>query len=207
MSASANRQLLDRYVELYNAGDLDGVMDLYAEDSVQGMPDGVFEGRSAIHRRLAQELTAFTDVHNTVVSFVEQGDTEVVLREWVGARPRGKQHAILFDDEIANGGTMFEAIRALKAEGVERFTVVCTHGIFAGRAIETFSKLPEVEEIVITDTVPIPPEKRLPNMHILSVAGVFAEAIRCNALGQSVGQLFAFWPDEEHIEPGLIHAE
>ena len=58
MSASANRQLLDRYVELYNAGDLDGVMDLYAEDSAQGMPDGVFEGRSAIRARLAQSWRA-----------------------------------------------------------------------------------------------------------------------------------------------------
>jgi ketosteroid isomerase-like protein len=46
---SANRELLDRYVERYNAGDLDGVMDLYAEDSIQLMPDGTFEGRSAIH--------------------------------------------------------------------------------------------------------------------------------------------------------------
>src|SRR5262245_64610054 len=70
---SANRQLLDRYVELYNAGDLDGVIDLYAEDSVQLMPDGIFEGRSTIQRRLAQELTAFTDVRHTVLSFFEEG--------------------------------------------------------------------------------------------------------------------------------------
>jgi steroid delta-isomerase-like uncharacterized protein len=83
MSASANRQLLDRYVELYNAGDLDGVMDLYAEDSVQGMPDGVFEGRSAIRDRLAQELAGFTDVHHTVRSFVEQGDA--FADEWTFA--------------------------------------------------------------------------------------------------------------------------
>ena len=48
------RSLLERYVELYNAGDLDGVMDLYAEDSVQLMADGTFEGRSAIHDRLAK---------------------------------------------------------------------------------------------------------------------------------------------------------
>jgi len=72
---SANRQLLDRYVELYNAGDLDGVIDLYAEDSVQGMPDGVFEGKNAIHDRLAIELAAIPDVVHTVRSFVEDGDS------------------------------------------------------------------------------------------------------------------------------------
>jgi steroid delta-isomerase-like uncharacterized protein len=71
---SANRKLLDRYVERYNAGDLDAVMDLYADDAVQGMPDGIFEGRSAIHERLARELEAIPDVTHTVVSFVEQGD-------------------------------------------------------------------------------------------------------------------------------------
>jgi len=71
---SENRQILDRYVELYNAGDLDGVMDLYAEDSVQLMPDGTFEGRSTIQERLARELTAFRDVKHTVLSFFEQGD-------------------------------------------------------------------------------------------------------------------------------------
>lgn len=71
---SAYRELLDRYVERYNAGDLDGVMDLYADDAVQGMPDGVFEGRSAIRARLANELEAIPDVTHTVTSFIEQGD-------------------------------------------------------------------------------------------------------------------------------------
>ena len=55
------RGILERYVELYNAGDLDGVMDLYAENAVQLMPDGTFEGRSAIRERLAKELAAFAD--------------------------------------------------------------------------------------------------------------------------------------------------
>jgi steroid delta-isomerase-like uncharacterized protein len=75
------RSLLERYVELYNEGDLDGVMDLYAEDAVQLMPDGIFDGRIAIHERLARELPAFPDVHWDVVSFVEQGDS--FADEWI----------------------------------------------------------------------------------------------------------------------------
>ena len=78
---SANRKLLDYYVERYNAGDLDAVMDLYAEDAVQLMPDGTFEGRSAIRERLAQELNGFTDLAHRVESFVEQGDA--FADEWV----------------------------------------------------------------------------------------------------------------------------
>jgi predicted ester cyclase len=70
----ANRSLLDGYVERYNAGDLDAVMDLYAEDAVQTMPDGTFEGRSTIRERLARELNACPDATYTVGRFVEQGD-------------------------------------------------------------------------------------------------------------------------------------
>ena len=80
---SFNSDLLDRYVELYNVGDLDGVMELYAEDAVQNMPDGTFEGRSAIRDRLARELDGFTDVEHTVRSFVEQGDA--FCDEWTFA--------------------------------------------------------------------------------------------------------------------------
>lgn len=80
---SANKKLLDRYVERYNAGDLDGVIDLYAEDAVQNMPDGTFVGRDAIRDRLAQELIAFPDVNHVVRSFVEQGDA--FCDEWIFA--------------------------------------------------------------------------------------------------------------------------
>jgi predicted ester cyclase len=71
---SANEELLERYVELYNAGDLDAVMDLYAEDAVQIMPEGTFEGRSAIRERLARDLVACPDIAWSVLSLVEQGD-------------------------------------------------------------------------------------------------------------------------------------
>ena len=80
---SFNREFLDLYVERYNSGDLDGVMDLYADDAMQNMPDGSFTGRSAIRDRLAQELGTFSDVNHTVRSFVEQG--EAFCDEWTFA--------------------------------------------------------------------------------------------------------------------------
>jgi steroid delta-isomerase-like uncharacterized protein len=70
----ANRELLERYVELYNEGDLDACMDLYAADAVQFMHDGLFEGVDAIRERLARDLTAFPDAKYVVESFVEDGD-------------------------------------------------------------------------------------------------------------------------------------
>jgi steroid delta-isomerase-like uncharacterized protein len=78
-----NREVLDHYVERYNAGDLDGVMALYADDAVQGMPDGTFKGREAIRERLAMELAACPDVVHSVRSFVSDGD--VFADEWTFA--------------------------------------------------------------------------------------------------------------------------
>lgn len=71
----ANRKLLERYVELYNEGDLDACMELYADDAVQWMHDGLFEGVEAIRERLALDLVAFPDAKYVVESFVEDGDT------------------------------------------------------------------------------------------------------------------------------------
>ena len=70
----ANRELLERYVQLYNVGDLDACMRLYAGDAVQSMHDGLFEGVDAIRERLARDLTAFPDAKYVVESFVEEGD-------------------------------------------------------------------------------------------------------------------------------------
>ena len=75
------RDVLERYIELYNVGDLDGVMDLYAEDSTQLMPDGNFVGRSSIRDRLAKEMGAFSDLAHRYISYVEEGDA--FADEWV----------------------------------------------------------------------------------------------------------------------------
>ena len=75
--------LLERYVERYNARDLDACMDLYAEDAVQLMPDGLFEGRELIRERLTRELAAFPDIEWGLLSYVEQGDA--FADEWTFA--------------------------------------------------------------------------------------------------------------------------
>ena len=71
---SANSDLLDIYVERYNEGDLDACVQLYAEDAVQRMHDGTFEGRGAIRDRLARDLVAFPDARYVVDSFAEDGE-------------------------------------------------------------------------------------------------------------------------------------
>lgn len=115
-------------------------------------------------------------------------DDKVVIDAIVG-QVKGC-HVIVIDDEIANGGTIIEVLQRLRAEGVRRIVVACTHGLFTGSAIARLRAEPDIEEIVTTDTVPIPPGKRLPNMKVLSVAPLLAEAMRRIHVGEPVSELF-----------------
>lgn len=117
------------------------------------------------------------------------GDDQVVIDTIVGDVD-GK-NVIILDDEIANGGTIMEIIKRLREHRVRRLAVACTHGLFTGKSIERLAAQPDIAEIVTTNTVPIPPEKRLPNMTILSVAPLIAETIRRIHNGESVSSLFA----------------
>jgi ribose-phosphate pyrophosphokinase len=73
---------------------------------------------------------------------------------------------------------------------VKRIVVVCTHALLTGQAVERLRAQPDIDEIVTTDTVPIPRDRRLPNMTILSVAPLLAETIRRVHVGESVSRLF-----------------
>lgn len=117
-------------------------------------------------------------------------DEKVVVDTIVGD-VEGKD-VIILDDEIANGTTVIEVLKCLRERHVGRIVaVVCTHGLFTGNSIERFAAQPDIEEIVTTNTVPIPPEKLLPNMTILSIAPLIAETIRRIHNGESVSSLFA----------------
>jgi len=116
-------------------------------------------------------------------------DEKVIIEAIVGD-VEGK-NVIMIDDEIANGGTIIEMLEHLREHHIRRVTVVTTHGLFTGKAIERLGSQPDIDEIVTTNTVPIPPEKRLPNMRILSVAPLFAEAIQRIHNGESISSLFA----------------
>jgi ribose-phosphate pyrophosphokinase len=98
---------------------------------------------------------------------------------------------IVLDDEIANGGTVVELIRVLRTHEVGRIAVACTHGLFTGAAIERLSRIPEISEVVTTDTVPVSAGERLPGMCVLSVAPLLSEAIRRIHDGESLSSLFA----------------
>ena len=119
-------------------------------------------------------------------------DSQVKISGLVGNQVRGHTHALIYDDEIATGGSIDELSRVLIEEGVENILVVCTHGVFTRGGLERLANIPQIKEIITTDTVYLPPERRHPKLKILSVASVFADAIRHNLYHESINDLFVF---------------
>ncbi|MFV0435023.1 MAG: ribose-phosphate diphosphokinase [Leucobacter sp.] len=83
---------------------------------------------------------------------------------------------IMVDDMIDTGGTISKAAQALKDNGAKGVTIACTHAIFSGRAIEHLSQ-DFIDQVVVTDTLPLPPEKRFDELTVLSIAPLLAKAI------------------------------
>ncbi len=97
--------------------------------------------------------------------------------------------ALIFDDMISTAGSISGAAHMVKRAGAREIYLAATHGIFCGRAMELLSEAP-VEEIVITNTVPLPPERSLPNIRVLSIARLLGEAIKRIHRNESVSVLF-----------------
>ena len=140
------------------------------------------------HAKEASHFARSLDLPVAAGSKKRLSDDRVVIDTLVGDVD-GK-NVIVLDDEISNGGTIIEILNKLQERRVKRVAVACTHALFTGPAIARLRSRPEVVEIVTTDTVPMPAEKRLPNMKILSIAPLLAEAIRRIHIGESVSVLF-----------------
>jgi ribose-phosphate pyrophosphokinase len=99
------------------------------------------------------------------------------------------KNAIVFDDEIDTAGSMTQAVRILREHGVREVYGCVTHAVLSPPAVERL-KASDIRELVVTNTVAVPPAKKLPNMTILSIASLMGEVMRRIHLGISVGEMF-----------------
>jgi ribose-phosphate pyrophosphokinase len=101
------------------------------------------------------------------------------------------RNVLLVDDEVDTAGSLMEAIKLLDRSGAKEITVVFTHSVFSPPAHERLKELSSrVREFIFTNTIPLAPEARLPNMTVLSIAGLLGEVIRRAHQGISVGAMF-----------------
>src|SRR5262249_46187318 len=106
----------------------------------------------------------------------------------IGAPLQGKI-AVIFDDMISTGGSVVGAARVARSHGAREVFACATHPVLCGPAIKNLSTAP-IEQVVVTDSIPLTPEKQLPNIKVLSVAPLLAEAIKRIHWNESVSKLF-----------------
>ena len=121
-------------------------------------------------------------------------DMEAEVMDIMG-EVRGK-NALIVDDLVSTAGSLVEAVRALKEAGAREVVAAITHPVLSGPAQERLSASP-LKELVVTDTIAIPSGRRLSKIKVLSVAPLFAEAIRCIHEEASISVLFHEQWDEE----------
>jgi ribose-phosphate pyrophosphokinase len=152
------------------------------------------------------------DIPNLVVVSPDVGSIKIAraFAKWLGAglalvdkrRPkpnsvevvnvigdvRGK-NIVIRDDMIDTGGTLIQAVDALRREGALNIYAACTHPLFSGGASENVANS-ELENLIVTDTVTLPEHSYNEKIYVVSVAEVFGEAIRRIHFEQSVSSLF-----------------
>lgn len=139
----------------------------------------------------AKEAAAFArmlDIDVAAGAKQRFADDKVVISSVIGDVT--DRDVIILDDEIAKGSTVFELLARLRERNVRSVRVACTHGLFAADALKRLSAEKEIEEIVCTNTVPIPPQNRTDKLTVLSVGPALAEAMRRIHNGESVSALF-----------------
>ncbi len=117
------------------------------------------------------------DVHNVVSALQVVGDV------------RGK-HAVIVDDMIDTAGTIVSAAELLKEAGAVSVRALATHGVLSAPAVDRIKNAP-LEEVVITNTLPVPPEAmELPNLRVLSIAPILADTLKAIFSDDSVSSIF-----------------
>lgn len=101
---------------------------------------------------------------------------------------KGKQ-TVIFDDEIDTAGSMMETANILQKEGAKEIYAGCTHGVLSGPAIQRIENSP-IKELVMTNTIPLPYEKQIEKIKVLSIAPLFAQAIQRINEARPLGELF-----------------
>ncbi|MCP4482810.1 MAG: ribose-phosphate pyrophosphokinase [bacterium] len=99
------------------------------------------------------------------------------------------KNIIILDDMIDTAGTLSNVVKALKNKGANKISAVGSHGVLSGKAIENLNNTP-IDELIITDTIPLLPKKKINKIKVISMDKTLAEAIRRIHHNESVSVLF-----------------
>ena len=145
-------------------------------------------GRIKVAERMAQHLVDIGADLAFIYKRRPKGTTNVAEAAEVMGDVEGRT-CVLTDDMIDTGGTIVAAAELLMKRGAKNVWAMATHGVLSGPAIDRIKNSP-LEKVVLTNTLPLPPEKQLPNIEVLSVAPLIAEALGAVFDDTSVSDIF-----------------
>jgi len=142
-------------------------------------------GRIKVAERMAQHL-------NADLAFIykrrPKGTTNVAIARDVIGEVDGRQ-CILVDDMIDTAGTIVSACEVLKAKGASDVWAMATHGLLSGLAVDRLKNAP-IDRVVVTNTLPLPPEKQFDKLEVLTIAKLIADALDAVFDDTSVSEIF-----------------
>jgi ribose-phosphate pyrophosphokinase len=156
-----------------------------AKEPVIVSPDA---GRIKVAERMAQHLNDVGADLAFIYKRRPKGTTNVAEAAEVMGDVDGRT-CVLTDDMIDTGGTIVAAAELLKKRGAKEVWAMATHGLLSGPAVDRLKNAP-IERLVLTNSLPLPPEKQLPNVEVLSVAPLIAEALGAVFDDTSVSDIF-----------------
>ncbi|MDH5616984.1 MAG: ribose-phosphate diphosphokinase, partial [Acidimicrobiia bacterium] len=102
---------------------------------------------------------------------------------------RGR-HAVIVDDMIDTAGTVCNAAEMVRERGALSVRIAATHAILSDPAVDRIKNAP-IEEVIVTNTLPVPQAAvELPNLRVLSIAPILAEALQAIFMDSSVSEIF-----------------
>jgi len=138
--------------------------------------------------KMARAYAKRFNAHLAIVDKRRVNDRDTVAMNILGD-VKGK-NVLIVDDLVATAGSLVEAVKALKDHGAKEIRAVITHPILSGPALDRIANS-DLKELVVTNTIPLAPDKKHRKVKVLSVAPVLGEAIRRIHNEESVSSLFA----------------
>jgi ribose-phosphate pyrophosphokinase len=136
----------------------------------------------------ARDIAARMDVPLAIMEKRRLGNDDRTETLTVIGDVKGK-NALIVDEEIDTASSLVGVIEALLERGAREVYACATHAVLSGPAVERIASC-QVKEVVVTDTLPLPPNKRIDKITVLPIAPLLGEAIRRIHTGQSVGAMF-----------------
>ena len=156
----------------------------------KGLEDIVVVATDAGSSKKAYKYSEFFECPLALIDKRRESNNDSAVATNIIGDIEGKT-ALIFDDEVSTAGTLVEAANILKAHGAKEIYAGATHGVLVGPAIERIQNSP-IKELVVTNTIPLEPEKQIDKIKIVSIAPLFAEAIKRINEEQPLGDLFEY---------------